>query len=254
MPEHNYVTKFVREQLLVLNAIGDVLPVWRHLILRTETFFRIVRSTPNLSLKNAVVFCLSSATLITASLVSLDKLIEAISNHFYKNQHYEHLDILSEALIEAGVFGYFILLGAISALATFIPARIISQEVSFRRLLIGNLYMSTFLQSINAILILLLMLILMFSKYRVSFIEVDEAKVPFGEPELKEGYALWTWIGISWLWSKIAAPTLSLTAAASMTGISGKRLFAISILLLIGGLASVLLISFIVHMILGKQA
>jgi len=94
MPEESYVAKFVREQLPVLRAIGDVLPVWRHLILRTEAFFRIVRTTPDLSLKNAVVFCLSSATLITASLVSLDKLTEAISNHFYKGEHYEHLDTL----------------------------------------------------------------------------------------------------------------------------------------------------------------
>jgi len=109
--------------------------------------------------------------------------------------------------------------------------------------------MSTFLQSIGALLILALLIILMFSEYRVDSIRIAATEIPFGEPKVEEGYALWTWYGIAWLWTNIAAPTLSLTAAASMTDVSGKRLFAVSILLVIGVLASVLLISFMIHVV-----
>ena len=95
MADEGYLAEFVRDKLPVLKAFGPVLPVWRHLIFRPETFFETVRTIPHLSAKNAIVFSLSSATLITAALVSADEVFELVAEYVLETP-YKPLNLLQE--------------------------------------------------------------------------------------------------------------------------------------------------------------
>jgi hypothetical protein len=251
MSEQSYVAKFVHEKLPILSAFHDVLPVWRHLVFRTAAFFDVVRATPNLSIKNAIVFCLSSATLMTAALVSADKISEVLVELISDKKDYKPLTISAEIIFEVLLVVYILVVGAISTIVTFIPSRILSREVRLKKVFVGTLYMSTFLLTINAFLAVILMVWLLFSQYQVSYSEVFTPVFVHDNPQ--EPYPLHIW-KITWLmWAYFAAPTFSLTAAAHMTGVPARRLYIFTLIILICAVLGVILICFLAYLLFGAS-
>lgn len=252
MPDSSYISKFVREQIPLLAALSEVLPVWRHLVFRPHLFFDILRSSPNLSVKNSITFCFSSAVLLITILVSWDKIAKLIAKYIFNISNYEELDFLIIAAIAITAFAYLLVVALGSAVLNYVPARFWSKEVSFRKMLVGSIYISSFIQTISAILFLFLLGILMFSEYQVSYFGIGERRMPFGLPKLKENYLIVLWKGIAWLWFNIAAPVLSLTALASMTGLSAKRLLLTSLAMFVLIAIFVILLSFLIFKLFSK--
>ena len=146
---------------------------------------------------------------------------------------------------------YLVLVGLLSAIFNFIPARILSRSVSIYRVLIGTIYMNAFLQTVSAFLLLALLIIANFSTVNIQYAEVGSVSMPFGDPELQKSYALYAWQGIWILWLRFIAPAFSLTATAGMTGIRARRLMATTALIVVLVPLSVLFVCFLVYLSLG---
>ncbi|WP_210246552.1 hypothetical protein, partial [Methylobacterium sp. WL12] len=79
-----YVGKYIQEKLPFLKALLKLFPIWKNLVANPAAFFSEINHSGIQSLKNAVVFCFSSATLLTGLIISLDFILEIVINRYFK--------------------------------------------------------------------------------------------------------------------------------------------------------------------------
>jgi hypothetical protein len=216
MPEPSYVAKYVRDQLPVLKVIGDLLPIWRHLMLRPITFFAVLRDSNNLSIRNSITFCISSATFQTALLISIDNVSKIIVKYFLYREDYKDIDVLTSVFINGSIFLTLIGGAAIATFTTYIPAIIIKRDVSFRRVLVGAIYINTFISTISFCIVTLAYAQLTVEEFKGGyggitglreFIVDINIRIAYWDkmPTWSRMYISWSWLVFFFIYTKIAS-------------------------------------------------
>jgi hypothetical protein len=196
-----------------------------------KLFFGEIAKSDRLSTKNAMSFCLASATVIAAAIVSIYSVAVIIVKLTEPTLELQEVGLTTWAIIELSVFGVIILYTFGSVLVTYLSALRVIRIVPLKRIIIASLYMTTFLLTITCGLVIgVIITVLVASDEDSTLIE-------------------YVWTPIIYVWRNIIAPVMSTTAYVYVTGISAAKWLLGGIILIFGTFALLLGIAFCVTLL-----
>lgn len=229
-----FVAKFLKDNLSAVEAIRTVLPVWKHLVLHPRLFFAELADTPRLSLKNAVSFALSSATLLTATVLAISAVLNVYFYFFKPGSSSRALPAPVLALVEVGFFAFFFLGATGTASVVYLSALCTLQRCSFKRLFVASLYFGAFLNTVSiAMMFVLAGLIVPFGTYRQLISLLGSRHSPFDFLEMGLHPAVAAWVGAMQVWTNVVGPVLSMVMQTRVTRLGVFRLLSGLIILLV---------------------
>lgn len=220
MRELGYVVEFVSERLPVLRAVRGVFPIWRHLVLNPIPFFDIIAKQDDLNLKNAFTFCLHSARFVTATVVTIDYIAEAL------HRPHEPWNILTDALLEISVFAWFAVCSCGIAVSSYAAVRLFfkGRSISFLKLLIALTYTASFLWTITALIMISIILCASAFSIHINAFDLFHGLRHNLPPEaIQQSVLLCIGFWGFWVWVNFS-PVLSTMAAARIIGVGVIRL------------------------------
>ncbi|WP_210246562.1 hypothetical protein, partial [Methylobacterium sp. WL12] len=139
---------------------------------------------------------------------------------------------ITKVFYEGGIFVYLLFGAVLSFVTIYIPARILSSSIDFKKLLVGIMYMNTFVATVSMAMLIFALPLFMFGvELQYNVIQIGDKQVMIGEPKIVYGYLILTMLAIWKLWTLVVGPAFVMSSAAILTGVSPRKIIITSLLI-----------------------
>lgn len=239
-----FTMKFLNENLPFVSALKKVFPVWKHLVFHYAAFTSEISKANKLSFKNAALFAVASAILLTSIVFMIDQFLQIYLKFFVKAAaSYTEFTKFNLVLFELG-FTLLLFFGSFgTASAVYISSLLVIRRTSFKRLFISSLYVGTFLNTIHfAMLLVFLGLVVILGTHQkiTSMFNTEELSMYL---QLDLHPVVKAWRLVVQVWNSLVIPVVTVYTHMRITGLSLPRIMAGMCLLLVvvGGCAYVVM-------------